>query len=314
VQNENEEESGKETPHHSGGLDMSEAVQGQILCPVCGGPVKVDQEDKVNRCEYCSSPVLGPSQNRDCVNHPGVLAKEVCHVCGDLVCEECLDKRVGEYGGKLLTIVNCEKHSCVAESDWANPLNEEYQKLANMDWADRIDNVILRFTGLGAIVMMVFELIFFIGIMYFQFIYPTWSVPQYSLNLGGFVLGPIIMIPVTILLLSIIGNFLSAILLQSALQVYVHERQLGAGVGLLVIIVFEVAHLLFRGLYFNLLTLPVSWFLPLMIGAFLFGTILVFFGSLAAIYVGNKKRIQLKEAREKLHLSIKPGIEGLTEN
>ncbi|MHA2041721.1 MAG: hypothetical protein ACW975_07655, partial [Candidatus Thorarchaeota archaeon] len=120
---------------------MTEAVQERLLCPVCGGPVKVDQQDKVNRCEYCASPVLGPSQDRNCVNHPDVLAKEVCHVCGDLVCEDCIQKRVGEYGGKLLTIVNCEKQTCVAESDWAKPLNEEYQKLANMDWADRIDNV-----------------------------------------------------------------------------------------------------------------------------------------------------------------------------
>ena len=285
---------------------MTEVVQRNILCPVCGGPVKIDHKDKVNRCEYCASPVLGPSQNRDCVNHPGVLAKEVCHVCGDLVCEECFQKRVGEYGGKLLTIVNCNKPSCVAESDWAKPLNEEYQRLANMDWADRIDNVILRVTGLGAIIMMVFELIFFIGIMYFQFVYPAWSMPLVSLDLGSFVLGPAIMIPVTILLFSIFGNFLAAILLQSALQVYVHDRQLGAGVTLLIILVIEVAHLLFRGLFFNLLSLPVVFFLPLMIGAFLFGTILVFFGSLAAIYIGNKKRVQLKKVREQLNLSDKP--------
>ncbi|MFW9833762.1 MAG: hypothetical protein ACFFEK_07195, partial [Candidatus Thorarchaeota archaeon] len=170
--------------------------------------------------------------------------------------------------------------------------------------ADRIDNVILRVTGLGAIVMMIFELIFFIGVMYFQFVFPGWSMPQVSLNLGGFVLGPVIMIPVTLLLFSILGNLLSAILLQSALQVYVHERQLGAGITLLVILIIEVAHLLFRGLFFNLLSLPVSWFLPLMIGAFLFGTILVFFGALAAIYIGNKKRVQLKKIREKLNLSV----------
>ena len=283
---------------------MTETVQGRILCPVCGGPVKVDQKDKVNRCEYCASPVLGPSQSRDCVNHPGVLAKEVCHVCGDLVCEDCIQKRVGEYGGKLLTIVNCDKTACVSESSWANPLNEEYQKLANMDWADRIDNLILRLTGLGGIIMMVFELIFFIGVMYFQFLTP-WSIPPISIQItSSFTLGPIIMIPVTILLLSIFGNFLSAILLQSALQVYVHYRQLGAGVTLLVILVIEVAHLLFRGLFFGLLTLANPYFLPLMLGAFLFGTILVFFGSLMAIYVGNKKRVQLKDARDKLQLSL----------
>ncbi len=283
---------------------MTEAVRGRILCPVCGGPVKVDQNDKVNRCEYCASPVLGPSQSRDCVNHPDVLAKEVCHVCGDLVCEDCIEKRVGEYGGKLLTIVNCDKPACVSESAWAKPLNEEYQKLANMDWADRIDNLILRLTGLGGIIMMVFELIFFVGVMYFQFLTP-WSIPQISIQItSSFALGPVIMIPVTILVLSIFGNFLSAILLQSALQVYVHDRQLGAGVTLLVILVIEVAHLLFRGLFFGLLTLANVYFLPMMLGAFLFGTILVFIGALMAIYVGNKKRVQLKETREKLQLSL----------
>ena len=300
--------------HHSGGLNMTETVQERIMCPVCGGPVKVDQKDKVNRCEYCASPVLGPSQSRNCVNHSDVLAKEVCHVCGDLVCEDCIQKRVGEYGGKLLTIVNCDKAPCIAASDFAKPLNEEYQKLANMDWADRIDNLILRVTGLGAIIMMVFELIFFLGVMYFQFLTP-WSIPPVAIQLtSSFTLGPVIMIPVTILLLSIFGNFLSAILLQSALQVYVHERQLGAGVTLLVILVIEVIHLLFRGLWFGLLTLANPVFLPLMLGAFLFGTILVFVGALMAIYVGNKKRIQLNETREKLHLSIKPGIEALTES
>ena len=285
---------------------MTDTVQGQILCPGCGGPVKVDQRNKVNRCEYCASPVLGPSQSRDCINHPGVLAKEVCHVCGDLVCEDCMQKRVGEYGGKLLTIVNCEKKSCVSESEWANPLNEEYQKLANMDWADRIDNIILRITGFGAIIMMIFELIFFIGVLYYQFLTP-WSMPPISLD----ILGPVIMIPLTILLFCILGNLLSAILLQSALQVYVHDRQLGAGITLLVILVIEVAHLLFRGLFFNLLTLPNPLFIPVMIGAFLFGTILVFVGSLMAIFIGNKKRVQLKEARERLNLSLKERIADL---
>jgi len=224
----------------------------------------------------------------------------VCHVCGDLVCEDCVQKRVGEYGGKLLTIVNCDKPACIAESEWAKPLNEEYQKLANMDWADRVDNLILRLTGLGAIIMMVFELIFFLGVMFYQFLTP-WSIP--NISIGG--LGPIVMIPVTILLLSILGNLLAAILLQSALQVFVHERQLGAGITLLVILIIEVTHLLFRGLIFGLLTFPNPFFLPLLLGAFLFGTILVFVGSLMAIYTGNKKRIQLNEARAKLHLSLK---------
>jgi hypothetical protein len=49
-----------------------------------------------------------------------------------------------------------------------------------------------------------------------------------------------------------------------------------------------------------------------MIGAFLFGTILVFVGSLMAIYIGNKKRIQLKEVRMKLELRLNSGIEGIS--
>jgi hypothetical protein len=253
--------------------------------------------------------MLGSSQNRDCVNHPGTLAKEVCHVCGDLVCEDCEQKRVGEYGGKLLTIVNCMKESCVAESAWAKPLNEEYLKLVDMDWADRIDNIILRITGFGAIVMMVFELIFFLGMLYFQFMTP-WSVPAITY----FDLPTWFTIPLNILLLSVLGNLLSAILLQSALQVYIHERQLGAGVTLMVILIIEVVHLLFRGLLFGLLSLPDPVFLPMLLGAFLFGTILVFIGSLMAMYVGNKKRKQFRDAREKLQLSLKPGIKELTSN
>ncbi len=280
-------------------MTESETTLEKVLCPVCGGPVSVFNRDKVNRCEYCAAPILGSSQSRDCVNHSGTLAKEVCHVCGDLICEKCEQKRVGEYGGKLLTIVNCDKPACVAGSDWAKPLNEDYLKLANMDWADRIDNLVLRITGFGAIIMMVFELIFFIGILYFQFLTP-WSIPAISF----FDLPAWFIIPLTILLLNVLGNLLSAILLQSSLQVYIHERQLGAGVTLMVILVIEVAHLLFRGLFFGLLGLPNPIFLPMLLGAFLFGTILVFTGSLMAMYVGNKKRTQLKEAREKLHLSL----------
>ncbi len=285
----------------------TDTIQEKVLCPVCGGPVTVFNQDKINRCEYCASPILGSSQSRDCVNHPGTLAKEVCHVCGDLICEDCEQKRVGEYGGKLLTIVNCSKTTCITESDWAKPLNEDYLELANMDWADRIDNLILRITGFGAIVMMVFELIFFLGMLYFQFLTP-WSIPAIT-----FLGLPIwFTMPFTLLLLSILGNLLSAILLQSALQVYIHERQLGAGITLLVILVIEVAHLLFRGILFGLLSLPNPIFLPMLLGAFLFGTILVFIGSLMAIFVGNKKRKQLKDAREKLHLSLTRSLEELS--
>ena len=104
------------------------------------------------------------------------------------------------------------------------------------------------------------------------------------------------------IILSIMGNLLSALLLQMALQVYVHERQLGSGIILFILLFFEVAFLLTRGFYFNLLSFPSSWFLPFLLGSFLFATILVFVGSLMAIAIGSKKRSQINQAKEKLGL------------
>jgi hypothetical protein len=277
-----------------------------VLCPVCGGRVNLWNREKVNTCTYCGSPVLGPSQNRECVNHPGRLATEVCRVCKDLICDECAERRVGDYGGKLLTIVNCQKSGCVHESEWAKPLNEEYQKLANMDWADKSDNFILRITGLGAIIMMVFELVFILGLFY-VFNLGGWgfsNVPYLaSLGYTGWVFQ--FAGNMAVLLLSVFGNLLGAVLLMTALQVYVHERQLSSGILLLVVLIFEVAHLLFRGFFFNLRYTPYALFVQVLLASFLLGTILVFAGSLMAIYNGNKKRVQLKRAREKLGLSLK---------
>ena len=253
--------------------------------------------DKVNLCTYCASPILGPDQSKNCVTHSDVLATEVCHVCGDLICDECVERRVGDYGGKLLTIVNCSKESCVAASQWANPLNEEYQKLTNMEWADRTDNLILRVTGIGAVVMMVFELVFILGMLYFQYFTP------HATHL------PMVYLPGDIVIIfMVLGNILGAILLQTSLQVYVHDRQLMSGVTLLIILIIEVAFLLWRGLFFNLLLLPDPTFLTILLIAFLFGAILVFVGSLAAIYIGNKKRLQMKRARHQLNLTIKRGF------
>ena len=268
-----------------------------ISCPVCGGKVLVEFDDKVSYCGYCASPVLGPSQSRNCVNHPDVLAKEVCHICGNLLCEECTEKRVGDYGGKLLTIVNCMRPDCIAASDWARPLNEEYQRLANMEWADRADNVILRITGGGAVIMMIFELIFILGMLFMQYftslgsLFPTWEIAD-------------VVIPgLPIIVLMVLGNLLAAFLLQTALQVYVHERQLGSGVLLLFVLIIEAAFLLWRGLYFNLRQLPDPTFLLTLLSAFVIGAFLILVGSIGAIYIGNKKRIQLRRAREKLGLS-----------
>ena len=282
---------------------MSLEAKPRVRCPVCGGTVYVFNEEKVNRCQYCASPVLGPSQERDCVNHPSTLATDVCHVCGDLICEKCTEKRVGDYGGKLLTIVNCTKPECIAASDWAKPLNEEYQKLADMDWADRIDNFILRITGFGAIIMMVFELIFILGLLWI-FNFTGWSFTSvpYVVNSGltGFYL--ILWGNTLVLVLSIVGNLLGAVLLMTALQVFIHERQLASGLTLLVVLVFEAAHLVFRGWFFNLHHSPFIPFVQLLLAAFILGSILVLMGSALAINIGNKKRKQLKEARVRLGL------------
>lgn len=267
-----------------------------ILCPVCGGHVTVTHHDKVNRCEYCASPVLGTDQDRNCANHPDKLGVEVCHVCNEIFCEDCIEYRVADYGGKLFTVVNCDKPGCVTASEWAKPLNREYQELVNMDWSDRIDNVILRVTGLGAVLMMIFELVFVISLL-FLLVSNSHVFPSFSY--GGFELGGFVVV-----ILSIFGNLLSAFLLQTSLQVYIHERQLGSGVVLLILLIFESAFLIFRGLFFNLLSNPLTWLVPLLLGAFSFAVILVFIGSIMSIVVGFKKYKQFKDAREKLGLQI----------
>jgi hypothetical protein len=272
---------------------------------VCGGTVYLFNEEKVNRCEYCGSPVLGPDQDRDCVNHPRTLATDVCHVCGDLICEECTEKRVGDYGGKLLTIVNCTKPECIAASDWAKPLNEEYQKLANMDWADKTDNFILRIAGLGSIIMMVFELIFILGLLWI-FNFSGWGFTNVPFVVDSPFTGIFLQLwgNFLVLLLSVIGNILGAILLMTTLQVFVHERQLASGIAMLVILVMEAAHLVFRGWFFNLHHSPFVGFVQILLTAFLLGAILVLVGSVMAMYIGNKKRNQLKQARTQLGLTV----------
>ncbi len=265
----------------------------RILCPVCGGSVDMKSDDQINRCSYCASPVLGPSQSRDCVNHSGTLAKAVCHVCGDLICEKCLEKRTANYGGKLFTITNCTKRSCKQESSWARPLNPEYLKLTNMDWSDKIDNSILRVSGLGAVLIMVFELIFILSMLYIQYLTP-WGIDNIPF---WFFRGDMVII------LCIIGNFMSALILQTALQVYVHERQLGAGLMLFLFLILEVALLVYRGLQFNLLSIPNIAYTAILLGAFIFASLLIFVGALLAIRTGNRKNQQLKHARETLGLN-----------
>ncbi len=269
--------------------------QERILCPVCGGEVTFHARDTVSRCNYCGSPVLGKNQDRNCVHHPDTLAKAVCNICGDLICEKDMEKRVGNYGGKLFTVVNCSKPSCVSQSTWARPVNPEYERLTNMDWADSIDNSILRVTGLGALMMMIFELIFFISMIYIQFFTP-WGTAEPANIPFWFLRGD------QIIVFSIIGNFISALVLQTSLQVYVHERQLGAGLMLFAFLVLEVIVLLFRGLHFNLLSFPNPIYLPILLGAFIFATLLIFVGSLLSIRIGWKKRNQLEDAKIKLGL------------
>ena len=272
-----------------------------IICPVCGGPIEILHDDKVNRCEYCANPVLGPSQSRDCVNHPGTLAKATCHVCGDLICEDCMERRAGDYGGKLFTVVNCTKMACIKESKWARPINKEYEKLINMDWADRSDNFILRVSGLGAVIMMVFELIFILTMLYIQYFTPHGIVSSVSFFL--FPGDAIIVMGLIVVGMNILGNLLGAILLQTSLQVHLHERQLGSGITLMIIVIVEAIYLTYRGIFFNLSTFPNPLIVQVLLTAFLFATILIFIGAWMAITNGAKKRKQLKNAREKLGLS-----------
>ncbi len=270
-------------------------TQERILCPVCGGEVEFQTRDTVTRCTYCGSPVLGKNQDRMCVHHKDTLAKAVCNICGDLICELDMEKRVGNYGGKLFTVINCTKPKCIAQSDWARPINPQYERLTNMDWADNIDNSILRVSGLGALLMMIFELFFFISMIYIQF-FTDWGLADPANIPFWFIRGD------QVVVLSIIGNFISALILQTALQVYVHERQLGAGLMLFAFMLLDVLILLYRGLQFNLLLFPNQLYLAFLLGAFVFATLLLFVGSLFAIRIGWKKRNQLEDAKIKLGL------------
>jgi hypothetical protein len=236
------------------------------------------------------------------VNHPGTLAKATCHVCGDLICEDCMERRAGDYGGKMFTIINCTKKTCIEESRWARPINEEYEKLINMDWADRSDNFILRVTGFGGVIMMVFELIFILTMLYIQYFTPYGIVSSVSFFL--FPGDAIIVMGLVVVGMNILGNLLGAILLQTSLQVYVHERQLGSGIALMILVIVEAMYLLYRGIFFNLSAYPDPLVVQILLTAFLFATILIFVGALMAISNGAKKRKQLRTAREKLGLSM----------
>ncbi|MFW9920109.1 MAG: hypothetical protein ACFFED_10945 [Candidatus Thorarchaeota archaeon] len=268
----------------------------RILCPVCGGEVSFHTKDTVTRCTYCGSPVLGRNQGRNCIHHKDTLAKAVCNICGDLICELDMQKRVGNYGGKLFTIVNCMKPECIHQSEWARPINPEYEKLTNMDWADKVDNSILRVSGLGALMMMIFELFFFISMLYIQF-FTDWGRADPATISFWFIRGD------EVVVLSILGNFISALILQTSLQVYVHERQLGAGLMLFAFLVLEVLVLIYRGLQFNLLFFPNPVYLAFLLGAFVFSALLLFVGAMFAIRIGWKKRNQLEDAKIKLGLS-----------
>ena len=145
--------------------------------------------------------------------------------------------------------------------------------------------------------MMIFELFFILGMLYMQYftslgnLFPTWIIA--GVNIPG----------LPIIVLMILGNLLGALLVQTSLQVYIHDRQFTSGLFLLFIIVVESVFLLWRGLYFNLRQLPDPTFLLTLLSAFIIGAFLVLFGSLGAIYIGNKKRNQMKRAKDKLGLS-----------
>jgi len=208
-----------------------------------------------------------------------------------------VQKRIGDYAGKLFTIANCLKEECVAASGWAQVVNPDYQRLTNMDWSDSVDGKVLRTTGAGAVLMMVFELIFILGMLYIQF-FTQWGLVRSNVPYF-FVRGDAVVI------LGILGNLIAAILLQTALQVYIHERQLASGVMLLILLIVEVMLLLERGFFFNLRYYPYPYLVPVLLAAFGSASLLVFIGSAVAVAVGYEKRKQLREARKILGLASK---------
>jgi hypothetical protein len=168
-----------------------------------------------------------------------------------------------------------------------------------MEWADKADNSILRVSGLGGVLMMIFELVMILALFLFQYI-ASWTP---GTDLVQFIQTGAIMVT-----LGIGGNLLAAVILQTALQTYVHERQLGSGLMLLGLLIIEVIYLLFRGLFFDLLNFPNQFFLPLLLAAFLSATLMVFLGALAAIGIGYKKRKQFNNARKTLGLQLPPRV------
>ena len=61
-----------------------------VPCPDCGRRQHADSAT----CESCGKITAGPPA--DCVNHPGVLARHACVVCGIPLCPECIDRAEGK--------------------------------------------------------------------------------------------------------------------------------------------------------------------------------------------------------------------------
>ncbi len=262
---------------------MSESVESrQALCPVCGATITINRTDELARCSYCGSLVLSPDHKRTCKNHPDRKADGVCSVCHNLFCNECLEKRVGEYGGKIFTLFVCKDPKCQAEVSWATPVNDQMERLASFDWADRYDNWAMKSAGVGGILLVFLELAMFFIFTYLRY-FTAWG----KSNLSMWYIVPF----------AFIGTFIAAILLQIALQVYDHKMQFSARVMTAILTVLYYIFWTERFEYLKLVSYPEPLLWVTLESIFLLTIILLFTSAIISIIVGHKKKKQLVKLR-----------------
>ncbi len=272
------------------GTQQDTDESGAIMCPVCGGRVVIEHNDRVNYCEYCGSPVMGPAQDRNCAYHPDRLAKQVCHVCGRLICEECTTRRVGLYGGKALTAFHCPEPECKAALSWMEPVREEYSRLLDMEWAAKRDVFAFRVGGVGAILFMLAELVLVLMMLGEQF-FTAWGTSTFPYL---FVRGDLTVI------VSVAGNLTSAAMLQVTIMVYDHLRQMTAGALALVFVVVEWLLVWGRVVLFNLFAAVHASSFVLIVAVMAFATVFLVPAASVAVVTGLEKLHQIRLARSTL--------------
>ncbi len=255
-------------------------IEREAKCPVCGGTIHIRRADSLTRCPYCGSLVLGNEQKRTCKNHPDRKADGVCSVCNNLFCSDCLEKRVGEYGGKFFTIFVCKDPSCQTAVSWTTPVDEKLTRLASFDWADRYDNWIVKSAGIGGILLVFLELFMFFVFSYLRY-WSSWGMSHLSM---WYVVG-----------FTFLGTFIAAILLQVALQVYDHNTQFSSGVLTIVLTVLYYIFWTLRFEYFNFISYPNPLLWVMLEAVFLFSVILLITAGTISAIVGRKKQKQLKK-------------------